>query len=844
MAIQILIGDITTEEHPINAFSNLPLFNSLSDRICRELSYSVTIESDMKLVMDNISFIAKHMKSGDIHLIALRLTKIVERVGGKSEDHKKVHHALLEFFASYLKSLLSHTAAAEIPKEENDSINEILAVKIPKHSEQFNISSKVLTGMMTLLCESSGATEESNNNRELLLNTWFGTDKNQKPSVRRCSDNAEVNILPDYLKRRMLASIDERIVNAALLGMTVECALDFLQSSAITPFAYSKLLSLVNANKPARGNLRAIATFVRAYKLKGAQGADEFLSYVDEVEGSSSNEQMAFSQQPSFTLDPPPSIQHSLATPEITSSKTIKSFETSKNILSYLEDIKKSNINQLIHDPNWYNFTKVLKQKEKALIVAKFLKSFEISEELLKLILLSFMDGYRIDNITFEPILEDLAETFKAKPNISDLLMNFAQKDVEMDEGKEDIRKLSADEILTRLGRTNEDTPQSEITRLLLRYRILCPEIIESNLSEAEFKRKVLKIFTANVPLMVKLIEELATSEIRQTTRKILNVLLEAYIQSIVPSLVINFVVKCIKTIDPYLQIIPTTSQTIVLIDYVIADMSSFDQSTISILPEFFNVLEALNSKYGMSEFQKVLQNISERIEISLKPPMDEPHLLVLNRLVEELGNVFYGCREVVEQFQKDSSNFTSKTYQPKSMISANLESYFAVIEIFAATESTEQPRIDSAIENLKRMSKNVPKVVAGHLQVITDRIVPILAMTDKKHRDNQHIKLLEIGLEIVMETVPFSFQNSKSLNLLLRPYLEFFYGRITYSQRFERTFELLVECCLGYIMHSPKIGKEFLKNESEFFKAMKGCFKIDELSVLIRQIDDLIMVK
>lgn len=57
--------------------------------------------------------------------------------------------------------------------------------------------------------------------------------------------------------------------------MPVECALNFLQSSAITPFAYSKLLSIVNANKPPKGNLRSIATFVQAYKLKGAQGADE-----------------------------------------------------------------------------------------------------------------------------------------------------------------------------------------------------------------------------------------------------------------------------------------------------------------------------------------------------------------------------------------------------------------------------------------------------------------------------------------------------------------------------------------------------------------------------------------
>lgn len=44
--------------------------------------------------------------------------------------------------------------------------------------------------------------------------------------------------------------------------------------------------------------------------------------------------------------------------------------------------------------------------------------------------------------------------------------------------------------------------------------------------------------------------------------------------------------------------------------------------------------------------------------------------------------------------------------------------------------------------------------------------------------------------------------------------------------------------------MYNAKIGKDFLKNESQFFKAMKAHFNINELSVLIRQIDDIIIAK
>ena len=58
----------------------------------------------------------------------------------------------------------------------------------------------------------------------------------------------------------------------------------------------------------------------------------------------------------------------------------------------------------------------------------------------------------------------------------------------------------------------------------------------------------------------------------------------------------------------------------------------------------------------------------------------------------------------------------------------------------------------------------------------MTDRIVPILAQSAKKHRDNNFIRLLEVPLETVLATAPHSYENDRSLNLLLRPYLEFLY--------------------------------------------------------------------
>ena len=110
----------------------------------------------MERILNLIGFITKNgVKEGGIfHIVAMRLTMIIERAGsGDSVAHRNVQNSLLEFFVNYL------TAASEGEKPSFGSTDfdygEPLKVKIPKFAKEFVISSKVLTGMMTLLCEGS-----------------------------------------------------------------------------------------------------------------------------------------------------------------------------------------------------------------------------------------------------------------------------------------------------------------------------------------------------------------------------------------------------------------------------------------------------------------------------------------------------------------------------------------------------------------------------------------------------------------------------------------------------------------------------------------------------------------
>ena len=223
------------------------------------------------------------------------------------------------------------------------------------------------------------------------MNALFG-DGEQKLTVVRVSDGSKVDVLPEELRKRMLTSADERIVKAALDGITVERALQFLQSFAITAVAYSQLLTLVNSSKPPLEEAKKAATFVRAYKLKGAKGADEFLKYVE-----SESDEMVVDEKPlkKIPLDPLPKVEIfekvKVEKPKpLNASEAIKIFE---KVLS-----SKLNPMEIVLGDDWKAYTESLKDekiaKECVAVVAKMGNQKEVHFAV-RMTLLSLIDQAR-----------------------------------------------------------------------------------------------------------------------------------------------------------------------------------------------------------------------------------------------------------------------------------------------------------------------------------------------------------------------------------------------------------------------------------------------------------------
>lgn len=262
----------------------------------------------------------------------------------------------------------------------------------------------------------------------------------------------------------------------------------------------------------------------------------------------------------------------------------------------------------------------------------------------------------------------------------------------------------------------------------------------------------------------------------------------------------------------------------------------TFESSTNSVVPQFLAILEALMDQHGSDAFEKVLRAISKKLDEALIPPMDEPHYLILNKLVDALGEKFCGCRERVEGYQ-ENRGLIQKPITPKSLFNVHQQVCFAICEMKEATYSGDEKRLKAAFNNLYSLSETNPKVVGTHIQMITNRVAPVLTMIKKEYKENHFVKFLEHCLEIILKASPHSMKDSRALDQFLKVYVTFFYNRITTSIRFSQTFYLLVDTCLEYTLQNPVAAQKFLVSDEELFVSMLEHYKdYTPLISLVRQ--------
>ncbi|VDN28966.1 unnamed protein product [Gongylonema pulchrum] len=414
----IQASPVATNATPACSLQNIAFFTELKHRICVLISQACSVETDLDRASDYLSFLFEHADSKNLHLVAHHISCMVERLkDGTETDNIRINAVC--FYERYVRDVEQNEAewteelAAYLPEnvkkvtvcieqpqeryvrdvEQNEAEwTEELAAHLPEnvkkvtvcieqpHEAQRSLTmiSTAVSGMLQLLC--SQWKEADQMALRVLLDLWFPSS-GKRPKVlnaegvellpmwlklkmlrteddrivRRsltmistavsgmlqllCSQwkeadqmalrvlldlwfpssgkrpkvlNAEgVELLPMWLKLKMLRTEDDRIVRVAMDDLKMNDALKFVQSFALTSYSCTKLLAILDADEtPLEGEFlqeaKKAAVFVKGYRLRGAKGGEKvFLHVVNEVVNNYKRQRTAFQTTPCLLMNLP-----------------------------------------------------------------------------------------------------------------------------------------------------------------------------------------------------------------------------------------------------------------------------------------------------------------------------------------------------------------------------------------------------------------------------------------------------------------------------------------------------------------------------------------------------------
>uniref|UniRef100_A0A0R3RPM6 DUF3677 domain-containing protein n=1 Tax=Elaeophora elaphi TaxID=1147741 RepID=A0A0R3RPM6_9BILA len=278
---------MTSNAAPASSLHKVAYFNELKHRICALLSQACSVETDLNRLSDYLTFLFEYADSKNLHLVAHYISNMVERLkDGTEADIIRIN--AISFYERYVK---------EVERNEVEWTEELEALlppdvkKVAVCIEKPNMKTSSLTmistavnGMLQLLC--SQWKKKDKLAIRVLMDLWFPTS-GKRPKVINADG---IELLPTWLKLKMLRTEDDRIICVAMDGMEAKDALKFVQSFALTSYSCTKLLAILDADEtPLEGSLleeaQKASMFIRSYKLRNAKGGEKFLKRVAEAKG-------------------------------------------------------------------------------------------------------------------------------------------------------------------------------------------------------------------------------------------------------------------------------------------------------------------------------------------------------------------------------------------------------------------------------------------------------------------------------------------------------------------------------------------------------------------------------
>ncbi|KAI6197951.1 hypothetical protein M3Y94_01286400 [Aphelenchoides besseyi] len=616
-------------------------FKEIAEDLCLLVASACALEKHSQRVMYYMDFVVKNIGSDALHRVAPRLSSLVERSSTSSEEHKSIRRSLNGFFSDFMQKLVRNGRNQDLKVPSADD-RLLLQLEYPERVK-VEVDREIVAAIVELLCESFGDDQKETKeyeNRNFLRMIWFPNEK-QKVKIFTANghESTVLDVLSQSLKMKMLSSKDEQIVRAALEGASPETALHWIQSFALTPYSCSELLKLLN-NSPVGCSDEAYSAmaFVRAYKVRGAEGADEFLRRLKH-RNQNSEMKMEVDEKQYFSEIVGPSSVYKSNLNEPTKPMDQNAHLDGRSIEQFLRSMLGQESSFLLTD-QWVEFTKKLKEPRTATETVDFLiDQLEILHQNSPTILYSLvmaMARAGREDPEIAGIISRLREHCESRGQVGRSLLSmlapfrqpkFAEtKNVEMIDVDE-MSELNADQIvqrLTELDQIGTSESKLEINRLLQHHSLLRPEVIDLN--QANVEEQIRSLFSTESPSIRCLVAQITTNKNALVIHGTLQILLREFDERLLSQQVVEFVENIVGLPgSKYLR--SSAAPWLVLLQHLqicLRQKEDCQRSQSTLLNQYTCLLKSCISNDGTTA-KRILQPIFDRIHSQLSEIARQP---------------------------------------------------------------------------------------------------------------------------------------------------------------------------------------------------------------------------
>ncbi|MCP9257766.1 hypothetical protein DINM_001020 [Dirofilaria immitis] len=786
---------VTANAAPAGSLHKIAYFSELKHRICVLLSQACSVETDLNRLSDYLTFLFEYADSKNLHLVAHYISNMVERLkDGTETDIIRIN--AISFYERYFK---------EVEQNEAEWTKE-LEVLLPPNVKKVTVCvEKPNTWDAAIIVQSMEKKDKLAT--RVLMDLWFPIS-GSRPKVLN-ADGDGVELLPTWLKLKMLRTEDDRIIRVAMDDVKIKDALKFVQSFALTSYSCTKLLAILDTDEtPLEGDLLEEA--------QKRQCLSEFLKRVAEAKTRQECVKMEVDESDvHITLDSAPKI---FDADDVDVKRITFHHMSIEEVISCIEQAVQEDREPEKWSSAIFELSNNLEYSRAVISLLKA-KPIILSNAAIAIpLLISLVISRNKDT----SLISDFDSLFNSVISRSNLyipesirrILYSREYAIETESPcSPNYDTYDPESILMRLSNSvGMDDMQS---RLMERFLDTCPEILpcKDNGNLNSKSHTILEIlFSSRAPTLQYIISLLPTACSSSTLNKIIEYLLESHRSQFAGMSVLRTVISAFYASKTYVLSI---EQCNVFIQYALAEMECHPDDVIALLMKF------------LENNANIQRNVTQRLIAQVSNVLSSPGNIQRKRFARQIADAF------MKRFPDARlKNDTIMIDSYRSVCIQDRTVHNAIVELFSAA-AMPSCSIDHKISTLAQIALSQPCVVLRHLPLLSACLASVSQLPARQLRTNNYQSLLQYIPKLLLDLAPQSFQEADRLQAILQTYFTLF-ENVGCGRTWVPLAQILQNVCVTYLELNAKSAKAYFLTQIEAIKQLCLCLKSPSSKILI----------